>query len=414
MTTAASVAALRNSAKSFRLQGGSSRLSLQKRSERKVEGEHDLEMLMLDGYGNYVLLSPFSFQGDKDCFNRTWQIRRVKWTVDMLLFSRVKETDVVDCIPMHEVLCVSEMHDSAHGSPSTSLYDASYDTSGLMSDHERDLEENNVETSVTVAVSSFSDRIQSTAAQKFLQRKTVQGQVNTLQIKTIPDGYNSGRTYYLRAQSESTCRKITSALNKLCTAARERASVKSRFEKVQLQLRGVYCSTPFQIFTAILIILVCCLLDPDVLILSADFSPACAKNFFVNAAESQLSNALANQDGTLTNIGEDLETLDEVFTIIFLVELLINAFGHWFKPFISDGWNIFDFIVVAMSLVALGPVKVPVNVIRSLRAFRVIRLFGRLKGLKNIVTALASSVIPVLQALLILLIIGSICKHLPC
>jgi hypothetical protein len=132
----------------------------------------------------------------------------------------------------------------------------------------------------------------------------------------------------------------------------------------------------------------------------------------VNAAESQLSNILVDQDGTLTKVGEDLETLDEMFTIVFLVELLVNAFGHWFKPFISDGWNIFDLIVVTMSLVALGPVKVPVNVIRSLRAFRVIRLFGRLKGLKNIVTALASSVIPVLQALLILLIIGSICKYI--
>ena len=51
MTTAASVAALRNSTKSFRFQGASSRLSLQKRSERKIEGQHDLEMLMLDGYG---------------------------------------------------------------------------------------------------------------------------------------------------------------------------------------------------------------------------------------------------------------------------------------------------------------------------------------------------------------------------
>ncbi len=132
----------------------------------------------------------------------------------------------------------------------------------------------------------------------------------------------------------------------------------------------------------------------------------------MNAAESQLSDVLAYQDGKLTDIGESLETLDQAFTIVFLVELLINASGHWFTPFISDGWNIFDFIVVAMSLVALGPVKVPVNVIRSLRAFRVIRLFGRLKGLKNIVTALASSVIPVLQALLILLIIGSICKSM--
>ncbi len=130
----------------------------------------------------------------------------------------------------------------------------------------------------------------------------------------------------------------------------------------------------------------------------------------VNAAESQLSGNLVDQDKKSTKTGQDLEALDTAFTVIFAVELAVNAFAHWFKPFISDGWNIFDFIVVALSLVALGPVNVPVNIVRSLRAFRVIRLFGRLKGLKNIVTALASSVIPVLQALLILLIIGSICE----
>jgi hypothetical protein len=48
MATAASVAALRN-LKSYRLKAGVSHLSLQSNSERKIEGEHDLEMLMLDG-----------------------------------------------------------------------------------------------------------------------------------------------------------------------------------------------------------------------------------------------------------------------------------------------------------------------------------------------------------------------------
>jgi hypothetical protein len=65
MSTAASVAALRNSVTSFRLQGGTSRLALQKRSERKIEGEHDLEMLMLDGYGEYATVLRFSFRVDQ-------------------------------------------------------------------------------------------------------------------------------------------------------------------------------------------------------------------------------------------------------------------------------------------------------------------------------------------------------------
>ena len=38
-----------------------------------------------------------------------------------------------------------------------------------------------------------------------------------------------------------------------------------------------------------------------------------------------------------------------------------------------------------------------------------IRLFGRIKALKNIVTALITSIVPVLNAFLIMLVIASIC-----
>ena len=39
----------------------------------------------------------------------------------------------------------------------------------------------------------------------------------------------------------------------------------------------------------------------------------------------------------------------------------------------------FDFIVVTLSLAALGPLNVPVVVIRSMRAFRVARIFRRIR-----------------------------------
>ena len=37
---------------------------------------------------------------------------------------------------------------------------------------------------------------------------------------------------------------------------------------------------------------------------------------------------------------------------------------HTFRPFLSDGWNLFDVLVVGLSLVALGPVAMPINVLR--------------------------------------------------
>jgi hypothetical protein len=41
---------------------------------------------------------------------------------------------------------------------------------------------------------------------------------------------------------------------------------------------------------------------------------------------------------------------------------------------------------------------------------RVIRLFGRIKALKNILTALTASIVPVLNAFLIMLVIAAICE----
>jgi hypothetical protein len=41
----------------------------------------------------------------------------------------------------------------------------------------------------------------------------------------------------------------------------------------------------------------------------------------------------------------------------------------------------------------------------------VIRLFGRIKALKNILTALTASIVPVLNAFLIMLVIAAICER---
>ena len=39
----------------------------------------------------------------------------------------------------------------------------------------------------------------------------------------------------------------------------------------------------------------------------------------------------------------------------------------------------FDLFVVSMSLVALGPIDLPISILRLMRAFRIIRMFGRIK-----------------------------------
>ena len=87
----------------------------------------------------------------------------------------------------------------------------------------------------------------------------------------------------------------------------------------------------------------------------------------------------------------------------------MNLFAHWLRPFLGSGWSLLDAAVVLLSLVALGPVSIPVTVVRLLRVFRVVRLFGRLRALRKMVSALSASVVPMANAFFILFIIASIC-----
>lgn len=43
-------------------------------------------------------------------------------------------------------------------------------------------------------------------------------------------------------------------------------------------------------------------------------------------------------------------------------------------------WNLLDFVVVTMSLVALGPINAPISVIRVTRAFRAVRILDLFSG----------------------------------
>jgi hypothetical protein len=74
--------------------------------------------------------------------------------------------------------------------------------------------------------------------------------------------------------------------------------------------------------------------------------------------------------------------------------------------FISSGWCMFDLLVVSISLVSMIFGNMPgVKSLRILRAFRVMRLFGRLQSLRQIIAALTQSIIPVLNAFLIMMLI---------
>ena len=153
------------------------------------------------------------------------------------------------------------------------------------------------------------------------------------------------------------------------------------FDRYQEALRIWYASDPVQIVVAILIV----------------------ANFLANAAQTEM---LPDVGSKADNV---FSAMDLAFTYIFIVELAINLSANWFWKFVTDGWCIFDFIVVGVGIVGLIAGDIPgMSTLRLMRAFRVMRLFGRLESLRQIIEALTSSLIPVGNALLIMLLVTSI------
>ncbi len=84
-------------------------------------------------------------------------------------------------------------------------------------------------------------------------------------------------------------------------------------------------------------------------------------------------------------IGPELLVFDKVVIVVFCVELLLRIYAHGLS-FFRGAWNIFDFVVVAITL---APSNDSLAVLRSLR---VLRLVSAVPRLRRIVAALLHAV----------------------
>jgi len=83
-----------------------------------------------------------------------------------------------------------------------------------------------------------------------------------------------------------------------------------------------------------------------------------------------------------------LETFDYLITVFFLVEIIIRFYNsHNIKKFLSDGWNIFDTIIVIISLIPVHDSEYAL-LARLLRVFRILRLVSALPELKMLINTL--------------------------
>jgi len=94
---------------------------------------------------------------------------------------------------------------------------------------------------------------------------------------------------------------------------------------------------------------------------------------------------LESSDMAMAKVGLLIGFLDRICLAIFVVELVLKLLVYRLR-FFRDGWNIFDFVIVAVSLV---PAAQSLSVLRILRILRVVSVAPRLRRVvEGFITAL--------------------------
>ena len=83
----------------------------------------------------------------------------------------------------------------------------------------------------------------------------------------------------------------------------------------------------------------------------------------------------------MARVGVLIGVLDRVCLAIFVVELALKLLVYRLR-FFRDGWNIFDFAIVAVSL---APAAQSLSVLRSLRILRILRVVSVAPRLRRVV-----------------------------
>ncbi len=109
---------------------------------------------------------------------------------------------------------------------------------------------------------------------------------------------------------------------------------------------------------------------------------------------------LETSAAAMARVGWLLIAIDKFCLLVFVVELSIKIYARRLA-FWRSGWNVFDFLVVAVALV---PGAGPWAVLRSLRVLRVLRLLTVIPQLRRVVAAFLHS-IPGLSGVVFVMII---------
>tara|TARA_B100002051_G_scaffold129830_1_gene123413 strand:+ start:1151 stop:1852 length:702 start_codon:yes stop_codon:yes gene_type:complete len=117
--------------------------------------------------------------------------------------------------------------------------------------------------------------------------------------------------------------------------------------------------------------------------------------FLVGASTFEISDSLISI----------FKIMDLLITLFFIFEIVIRYIAEPSKKdFFKNGWNIFDTIIVLVSVIPVGPDS-SILLLRLMRIFRVLRLISAVPELKELIEALLQSIKRVFYVSLLLFII---------
>lgn len=100
----------------------------------------------------------------------------------------------------------------------------------------------------------------------------------------------------------------------------------------------------------------------------------------------------------MAQFGGALIALDTIALGIFIVEILLKLFVYRLS-FFKNGWNVFDFVIVAVALLPTGG---NLSVLRALRILRALRLVSAMPKMRKVVQGLFAA-IPSMGTVILLL-----------
>jgi voltage-gated sodium channel len=88
--------------------------------------------------------------------------------------------------------------------------------------------------------------------------------------------------------------------------------------------------------------------------------------------------------GLNDNVVSLLEWIDHLCLLIFVIELILKLWVYRLS-FFKQGWNVFDFVIVAIALV---PATGQLSILRAFRIFRVLRLVTTVDSIRRVVAGM--------------------------